>query len=218
MSVGTVHIYECMEKVDARISKEWRRRMLFMLFMVSCIAGWFLYDGYSVWPSEAQRHAEFVEIEGGLVESGKIEAVEHKAHGAEVNEYLRIAWERHAREAGYKRDIPKERTDASIREQRMIGWVMMTGSALFGLWVLWNHKLRVRAEGETVIGTSGVRVELDSIVAIDRKKWENKGIAFAIYESEGKQRRLCLDDHKFKGCEAIVLEAEKRIKARQDES
>ena len=215
MSVGTVHIYECMEKVDARISKEWRRRMLFMLFMVSCIAGWFLYDGYSVWPSEAERHAEFVEIENGLVESGKIEAVEHKAHGAEVNEYLRVAWERHARDAGYKCDIPKERTDASIREQRMIGWVMMTGSALFGLWVLWNHKLRVRAEGETVIGTSGVRVELDSIVAIDRKKWENKGIAFAIYEVEGKERRLCLDDHKFKGCEAIVLEAEKRIKARK---
>lgn len=189
--------------------------MLFMFFMVSCIAAWFLYDGYVVWPAEAERHAEFVEIEEGLVESGKIEAVEHKAHGAEVNEYLRIAWERHAKEAGYKRKIPKERTDASIREQRMIGWVMMTGSVLFGLWVLWNHKLSVQTEGDVVIGTSGQRVELDSIIKIDRKKWENKGIAYAIYEVDGKQKRLCLDDHKFKGCEAIILEAESRIKARQ---
>jgi hypothetical protein len=202
-------------EVDARISKEWRRRMLFLLFMVSCIAGWFLWDGYAVWPNEAERHAEFVEIEAAMVASGKIEAVEHKAHGAEVNEYLRIAWERHAREAGYKRDIPKERTDASISEQRKIGWVMMTGSALFGLWVLWNHKLRVRAEGEIVIGVSGQRVELDSIVKIDRKKWDSKGIAYLIYEIEGKERRLCLDEHKFKGCEVIILEAERRIKARQ---
>lgn len=206
-----------MEKVDAHISKEWRRRMLFMLFMVSTIAAWFLYDGYVVWPAEAGRHAEFIEIEEAMVASGKIEEVVKKAHGAEVNEYLRIAWERHAKEAGYKRDIPKERTDASIREQRMIGWVMMTGSAIFGFWVLWNHKLSVRTEGDVVIGTAGQRVELDSIVAIDRKKWEKKGIAYAIYEVDGKQKRLCLDDHKFAGCEVIILEADKRIAARESE-
>jgi hypothetical protein len=202
--------------IDARISKEWRRRMLFMLFMVSTISAWFLWDGYVVWPNGAERHAEFVEIEASMVESGKIEAVEHKAHGAEVNEYLRIAWERHAKEAGHKREMPKERTDASIREQRMIGWVMMIGSVFFGLWVLWNHKLSVRAEGDVVIGTSGQRVELDSIVKIDRKQWEKKGIAYAIYEVEGKQKRLCLDDHKFSGCEAIILEADRRIKARNE--
>jgi len=206
----------CMD-VDARISKEWRRRMLFMLFMVSTIAAWFLYDGYVVWPNEADRHAEFVEIETALVASGKIEAVEHQAHGAEVNEYLRIEWERHAKQAGYKRDMPKERTDASIREQRLIGWVMMTGSVFFGLWVLWNHKLSVRAEGDVVIGTSGQRVELDSIVKIDRKQWQKKGIAYAIYEVDGKQKRLTLDEHKFSGCEAIILEAERRIKQRSEQ-
>ena len=203
--------------VDARISKEWRRRMLFMLFMVSTISAWFLYDGYVVWPNGAERHAEFVEIEAAMVASGKIEAVEHQAHGAEVNEYLRIAWERHAKQAGYKRDMPKERTDASIREQCMIGWVMMTGSMFFGLWVLWSHKLCVRAEGEVVIGTSGQRVELDSILKIDRKLWKKKGIGYAIYEVDGKMQRLCLDDHKFSGCQAIILEAERRIKQRSEQ-
>ena len=207
-----------MEKVDARISKEWRRRMLFMLFMVSGIAAWFLYDGYVVWPAEAERHAEFVAIEAKLVESGKIEAVAHKAHDEELNHYLRIEWERHAKQAGYTRKIPKERTDASIDEQRTIGWVMMSGSALFGLWVLWNHQLRVQAEGDVVIGTGGQRVELDSIVKIDRSKWESKGIAYAIYEDSGKQQRLCLDDHKFAGCEAIIVEAERRIQVRNAEA
>ena len=50
---------------------------------------------------------------------------------------------------------------------------------------------------------------------MDRKKWDNKGIAYAIYEIDGVQRRLCLDEHKFKGCEAIILEAERRIEARK---
>jgi len=207
-----------MEKVDARISKEWRRRMLFMLFMVSGIAAWFLYDGYVVWPAEAERHAEFVAIEAQLVESGKIEAVEHKAHGEELNHYLRIEWERHAKQAGYKRKIPKERTNASISEQRTIGWVVMSGSALFGLWVLWNHQLRIQTEGDVVIGTGGQRVELDSIMKIDRSKWESKGIAYAIYEDSGKQQRLCLDDHKFAGCKAIIVEAERRIQVRNAEA
>ncbi|MET0261452.1 MAG: hypothetical protein ABW223_01045, partial [Rariglobus sp.] len=52
------------------------------------------------------------------------------------------------------------------------------------------------------------------IVEMDRHKWTNKGIAYAIYEVNGKRRRLCLDDHKFIGCEEIILEAERRIAAR----
>jgi len=49
---------------------------------------------------------------------------------------------------------------------------------------------------------------------MDRRKWVSKGIAYALYEENGKKRRLCLDDHKFAGCEAIIKEAESRIAAR----
>ncbi|WP_269524200.1 hypothetical protein [Coraliomargarita parva] len=185
-----------------------------MFFMFACLAGWFLTDGYVFWPKEAVRYTEFAELRNELVEAGRLG---EDAHGEDSQE-LRLAWERHAREMGYKRNFPSERTDASIREQRVIGWVLMAGAAIFGAWIAWNHKLRVRAEGNVVIGVSGQRVELDSIIAIDRKKWKKKGIAYAIYESEGKQRRLCLDDHKFAGCEAIILEAERRIKERSNSS
>jgi hypothetical protein len=72
----------------------------------------------------------------------------------------------------------------------------------------------VRAEGDLITGASGEQVHLDSIIDMDRRKWASKGIAYAIYEEGGKQKRLTLDDHKFLGCEAIILEAEKRIAAR----
>ena len=197
-------------EVNARISTEWRKRMLFMFFMIFGIAAWFLSDGYYFWPNEDKRFDEYTEILDGLVEAGKAEDAESSS--------VQIAWQRHARKQGYKSKVPKERTDSAIGEQRVIGWVMMGGSLVFLAWIGWNHTRSVRAEGEIVIGASGERVELDSIVATDRKKWKNKGIAYAIYEVAGKQKRLCLDDHKFAGCEAILLEAEKRIKARVEKS
>jgi hypothetical protein len=193
-------------EVVARISKEWRRRMLFMFFMISGIAAWFLYDGYILWPDEAQRHVEYLEIKDALIEAG--DAVD------EDSTSVRLAWERHAREMDYRRNIPKERMDGDIREQRVIGWAMMVGALLYGVWIAWNHTRQVSAEGDIVIGASGERVHIDTIVAIDRKKWKKKGIAYGIYEEGGKQRRLCLDDHKFKGCEAIIIEADQRIKER----
>jgi hypothetical protein len=114
----------------------------------------------------------------------------------------------------YMRNIPKERTDGDIKEQRVIGWAMMIVALLHGVWIAWNHTRQVSAEGDIVIGVSGERVEIDSITAIDRKKWKSKSIAYGIYEEGGKPRRLCLDEHKFRGCETIITEADRRIKAR----
>jgi hypothetical protein len=193
-------------EVVARISKEWRRRMLFMFFMIFGIAAWFLYDGYILWPDEAQRHVEYLEIKDTLIEAG--DAV------VEESTSVRLAWERHAREMDYRRNIPKERMDDDIREQRVIGWAMIIGALLYGVWIAWNHTRQVSAEGDIVIGASGERVDINLITAIDRKKWKDKGIAYGIYEEGGKRRRLCLDEHKFRGCEAIIIEADQRIKAR----
>lgn len=193
-------------EVVARISKEWRRRMLFMFFMIFGISAWFLYDGYILWPDEAQRHVEYLEIKDTLIEAG--DAVNEESTS------VRLAWERHAREMDYLRKIPKERMGDDIREQRLIGWAMIIGALLYGVWIAWNHTRQVSAEGDIVIGASGERVDINSITAIDRKKWKDKGIAYCIYEEGGKQRRLCLDEHKFKGCEAIIIEADQRIKSR----
>jgi hypothetical protein len=192
--------------VVARVSKEWRRRMLFMFFLIFGIAAWFFYDGYILWPDEAQRHIEYLEIKDTLIESGV--AVDRESTS------VRLAWERHAREMNYMRNIPRERTDGDIKEQRVIGWAMMIVALLHGVWIAWNHTRQVSAEGDIVIGVSGERVEIDSITAIDRKKWKNKSIAYGIYEEGGKPRRLCLDEHKFRGCETIITEADRRIKAR----
>lgn len=199
-----------MDPVNARISKEWRRRMLIMFAMLTGMGLWFLTDGYIIWPKEGERYLAYAEIRDEMLESGKAES--------EESEEIRIAWKRYARENDVSEKIPKERTAEDIQEQFVYGWSLIVIAAVFGTWVAWNHRLRIRTEGDTIIGASGQRVELDSIIATDRRKWKKKGIAYAIYEEGGKEKRLCLDDHKFAGAEAILLEAERRIKSRAGET
>jgi hypothetical protein len=184
--------------------------MLIMFAMLFGVSLWFLTDGYIIWPKEGERYEAYAEIRDSMLESEKAEN--------EESEEIRVAWRRYAREADVSEKVPKERTADAIKEQVVIGWSLLAISLAFGGWVAWNHRRSIRAEGETIIGVSGERVELDSITATDRKKWKNKGIAYAIYEVDGKQKRLCLDDHKFAGAEEILLEAERRIQARAGKS
>jgi len=180
--------------------------MLFMFLMIFGSALWFLSDGYLMWPKEAKRYQTFSRIADELIADGR--AKEKK------DEAVTKAWEAYAKENDLPAKVPKDRTAGDLKEQRVIGFVMLAGAMVYAAWVAWNHRRSVRADGDIVTGPSGEKVHFDSIVDMDRRKWASKGIAYAIYEKNGKQCRLTLDDHKFLGCEAIILEAERRMKER----
>ncbi|MEY4487853.1 MAG: hypothetical protein RIQ79_361 [Verrucomicrobiota bacterium] len=195
-------------QVHAKISKEWRRRMTFMFIMLFGSGVWFLSDGYLMWPAEEKRFVVFKALAEQKIAAGQATTEKDPA--------VIIAWEAKANAEGWKVKVPKHRSDGDLLGQRIPGYVFIIAAFTFALWVVWNHRRSVRAEGEWITGASGERVNFEWIVEMDRRKWENKGIAYAIYEQDGNRRRLTLDDHKFLGCEAIILEAEKRIKARKE--
>jgi hypothetical protein len=193
-------------KVHARISKEWRRRMTFMAIMLNGSALWFLYDGLIAWPSEQKRYEQLVTITADIVPEG--------TKLTDKDPAVTRAWSDYATKNDLPAKLPKHRSPGDLSGQRSIGGVFLFIGLSFVGWVLLQHRKSVRVEGDVITGAGGETVHLDSIVEMDRRKWENKGIAYAIYEKDGKRRRLCLDDHKFIGCEAIILEAERRITAR----
>jgi hypothetical protein len=180
--------------------------MVLMNLMLLGSALWFFYDGYIAWPAEAERYQTFTRLADELI-------AEEKAVGPKDPAVTR-AWERYAEKNDLKTKVPKDRTPSDLAGQRIIGQVFFAGWLIFTIWVLLQHRLSVRAEGEIVTGTDGRQVHLDAILEIDRRKWNSKGIAYAIYDDAGKRRWLTLDDHKSIGCEAIILEADKRIAAR----
>lgn len=195
-------------QVHAPISKEWRKRMFFMGFMIWGSALWFAYDGYIAWPAEEQRYQTLVTLTADIIEEGdKI---------TEKNPDVKRVWETHASQNDLKPKVPKHRSDGDLSGQRGIAGVGIIIGLIFTAWFFLQHRKSVQADGEIITGSNGEKVTFDSIVDMDRRKWAQKGIAYAVYEENGKKRRLCLDDHKFIGAEAIILEAEKRIKARTE--
>ena len=192
--------------IHARISKEWRQRMIFMAMMINGSALWFCYDGFVAWPAEASRFEQLKVITTEIVTADK--EIDRK------DPAVIRAWEAYAATKDLKPLVPKKRTPGDIAGQRYIGAVMAAIGLGFVGWVLLQHRRSVRADGDMITGPSGEQVHLDSIIEIDRRKWATKGIAYAVYEVNGRSRRLCLDDHKFLGCVAIILEAERRIAER----
>ena len=192
--------------VHARISKEWRRRMTMIALMLNGCGLWFLYDGFVAWPAEAARYQQLAKLTAGIV------AADEKP--SDENPAVVSAWEDYAGKNNLPTKLPKNRTPADLSGQRTIGGILMAIGLGFVGWVALQHRKSVRADGDVITGADGETVHLDTIVDMDRRKWASKGIAYAIYEVDGERRRLCLDDHKFIGCEAIILEAERRIAAR----
>ncbi|WED63477.1 hypothetical protein PXH66_14145 [Synoicihabitans lomoniglobus] len=193
-------------QIEARISKEWRRRMIFMGIMIWGSALWFASDGYLVWPAEAERYQTLVELTADQVPEG--------TKLTEKTPEVKRIWEAYAREHDLKTKVPKNRTAGDLAGQRGIAGFLTLIGLVFTTWFVLQHRRSVTVEGDVITGASGEKVGLDDIVEVDRRKWVDKGIAYGIYDANGKRRRLCLDDHKFIGCEAIILEAERRIKAR----
>lgn len=193
-------------QVHARISKEWRRRMTLMALMLNGSALWFCYDGFVAWPAEAKRYAQLEIVAKDVVPEG--------TKLTDKDPALVRAWTAYANTRDLSTKVPKNRTPGDLAGQRITGGIMLVFGLAFLGWMALQHRKSVRADGDLVTGADGETVHLDSIVEMDRRKWTNKGIAYAIYEKDGRRHRLCLDDHKFIGCEEIILEAERRIAAR----
>ena len=162
------------------------------------------------WPAEEERYQKLVELTADLVEED--EKITDK------NPEVKRAWESYAAENDLKSKVPKNRSEGDLSGQRGIAGFGAVIGLIFTIWFWLQHRKSVRADGEVITGAGGEKVEFDWIIETDRRKWETKGIAYAIYEKDGKIRRLCLDDHKFIGAEEILLEAERRIKARTETS
>jgi len=192
--------------VHARISKEWRRRMTMMALMLNGSGLWFCYDGFIAWPAEEARYQQLVTLTAGTL------ATEEKP--TDKNPEVVRAWSTYAAANELPDKLPKHRSSGDLTGQRVIGGVFMAFGLSFVSWVLLQHRKSIRADGDLITGPNRETVHFDHITEIDRRKWASKGIAFALYEKDGKRRRLCLDDHKFIGCEAIILEADRRIAAR----
>ena len=189
--------------VTARLSKEWKRRMIIIAVVVWGTSAYFLYDGAIGWPKKQKIYEAYAALMETLIAEGE-------ARDERDPEAL-LAWRELAKENNWAQDIPKEYPPEKIEGQFHWAAATAVGGVGFLIWFFWHFPKTIRADGEKIYGVRGQVLPFDQITEVDRKRWKREGIAYARFEKDGKPAKLMLDDYKYAGAEDIIKEAERRL-------
>tara|TARA_R110002049_G_scaffold4601_4_gene31793 strand:+ start:9594 stop:10313 length:720 start_codon:yes stop_codon:yes gene_type:complete len=154
------------------------RRFLFVFIGCFAFAMYCLYDGFIGYPHK-------------LVIS--------KAYYEMPEENRTELWRAKAKANGWPLETPKEPEDIihGIGQQ----WFMAGLCALIGLPALWKW---FRAKGTWVEGdetrirnSKGKELAIENITKINKRKWDEKGIATIYYDENGRSKKFVMDDFKY---------------------
>jgi hypothetical protein len=183
--------------VEARISPIWKKQKLFIAIFCLAISAWFFYDGVAGWPASNERWL---------------------AHDGFVTKKKLDEWPAYARGHGWVEQPPEKLYGSGdiIGQYVIAGLAFSIGILILTYW--FTQRVRVlRMDEEAVYTASGTRVPFEAVTAVNRKKWETKGIARVRYTLEGRTREFVVDDYKFDTdpTRQILEEIEKRLTARK---
>jgi hypothetical protein len=171
------------EQLHAKVSRHQLWRLTIIAVITNGLALWSFYDGIVAYPAQQERATVYEELQ---------------KQGEEGDQDAFQRWIDTCAQRGWSTANPGEaKTDADIQMQYLQGTV----AGLIGLAVLTNL-LRTLGRTMTADRTElksnwGPRFKFSEVVQIDKKKWDNKGIAKLRYQQEGKTRTFVLDDYKF---------------------
>ncbi len=106
---------------------------------------------------------------------------------------------------GWGSKEPKYHSQSEITGQFAFAYGLWAIAAVMLVWAVVNSRRVLRADGESFTTETGVRVPFDQVFSIDKRKWDNKGLAYARYKSEGGgEKRAVIDDLKYIGADQVL--------------
>ena len=154
----------------------------YVLIAIVCIGFGFycLYDGFIGYPNQILRAEKFIEIqdENGYVQES--------------------AWKKACEENGWSHEYPEEpKTEADIAVQFIMAGVCFP-IGFFALSLYLRSLGRWIEASEKGINSSwGQSFYFGEILHLNKKKWDNKGIAKILYSKDKKNKSFVLDNYKF---------------------
>jgi hypothetical protein len=174
------------------------RSALFGLMLLG-FGAWSLYDGIWGYP----KHNRRVDAYQALIQEAE--------QGRQTRQEWHAAWLKLAEDNGWSADKPKARHGTrDIRTQFIMALIFCPIGIASLIAVALNSRRRFSAEDDGLHGFAATAIPYTAITAIDKKKWDRKGIAKLEVSIEGAARKITLDDWKFRGIAAILAEIEKR--------
>jgi hypothetical protein len=125
-------------------------------------------------------------------------------------------WVRYPRERALHqqdRHAGAPHSDLDINFQRILACALPPAALLFLAWTLYNTRGTYRLSGDVLSVPGHPDVPLDAVRAIDKSRWDRKGIAYVEYDVNGQQGRLRLDDFLYERgpTDKIVEQIEARL-------
>lgn len=202
-------------KLEAKYSREWLNRMGIILLLFIGSSGWFFYDGLITYPRYNEGAAAYVEIARMVEEEG--------LSGETAEAEVAKRWAKVA--ADFKGDPAEPPTHfKNVDQQLHFGTGLGVLAVLFLIWILREMKRVIRADDETFEGITKVlpmiyskkTVPYDAVVGLDKRKWDNKGIAVIhCKNADGSKFRVIVDDYKYAGSEGILEKCETVVAAKK---
>lgn len=191
----------------------YHKRMGRMGLLLAFFALWFFKDGKWTWPEE-RRQAEVLTDFRRLRDDydkakteGRLEAwtAEAKTKGYPLNEEgMLIKTAAYAAQHDWPED-PKLRTPQEIEQQfYYAAGAGIAALLVLGFWML-NRGRKLIGEADHFITPEGVRVAFSEVFRVDKRKWDNKGLAYVSYKTaSGGEKTAVIDDLKFEGAEHVL--------------
>lgn len=185
--------------LTARISREWKKRMIMIMLFITGSGLWFGYDAALGYPQNNVRFAEFELI--------KAQHPEDEA-GAEEG------WQVLAEQKGWGKKPPKKAYSAQdIAVQWGIAGTALAGVGVMLVFFFMQLPRTLSSDGIHITGADGTKVPILNIKSVDKRKWKDQGIALIRYQTAQGLKRFVLDDYKFIGADKILADAEATLKA-----
>jgi hypothetical protein len=213
--------------IVCRVTAWYYRRMGLLAAMFLGMGCYFFYDGRIGYVKENRIAAEKERFEREIIGSGekRDREIESYEEALKQGEEYTAAWVAMARERGWIvsptlkeprwddyaaprgwAENPKKHSEDEIRQQFYWGAAMILGAVIAGTLVLRNHNKVFTGYPDHMVMPNGVSVRFADATCVDKRKWDNKGLAYIHYrEAEGMpSRRVTVDDLMFGGAGKVL--------------
>ena len=138
---------------------------------------WSLYDGAIAYPQQRERALAYQKLK------------EEDRGGT---------WHDEAQRRGWPTELPGQpKTRVDFITQYIMAGVASTAGLLL-LWIVYQARGRWIEASDVGLETSwGERFDFDQVIAIDKKRWREKGIARIKYQRDKRRKRMVLDNYKY---------------------
>ncbi len=114
-------------------------------------------------------------------------------------------WVSYAAANGWEED-PHHYTEREIAEQFYFGYGCLFAALVVGVVVLLRKNTVLRGEADHFVTPDGVRVNFSEVFKVDKRKWDNKGLAYAWFKPSetSNEKRAVIDDLMYGGADKVL--------------